>query len=360
MSNPFFSVIVCTARADHPFTHHRDWHVLDKIAENCQKQTFKDFELVLVDLLYHQRSGYFSDAASKYNFKITHIPDKKSVFQELKLPRISSSKNTGIIFSIGKHLIFSDDGQEWPEHALENLSQIANKGMGASCKYLIDEGNGPVECDSRWVAYGIAGTQKSKRVRAGSMGFFGGTLSMVSLKMMLSCNGWDEMFDGSRQLEDGEMAHRLGACGCLVTLNGEVDVVEHSMDKWGLDQNVVMPGVFLKCNGAYLYPFLFKLKRKHTFANDRIATDKELLSYTYGKCDFITSDGKCRVSKDYCLAKWKWITNPEGVDSASKMYSDNISFLRRVYCDSRLVFSLKEIKAAVAENAEAGSRILFG
>jgi len=61
MGSPFFSIIVCTARADHPFTYHRDWHVLDKIVESCQKQTFKDFELVLVSRYFiiavNQRVG---------------------------------------------------------------------------------------------------------------------------------------------------------------------------------------------------------------------------------------------------------------------------------------------------------------
>ena len=61
MTNPFFSVIVCTAREDYPFVHHPDWHVIDKILESCQRQAFKDFELIVVDLLYEYRSDYIEN-----------------------------------------------------------------------------------------------------------------------------------------------------------------------------------------------------------------------------------------------------------------------------------------------------------
>ena len=358
MSDPFFSIIVCTARVDHPFTYHRDWHVLDKIVENCQKQTFKDFELILVDLLYFHRSDYFKN--KDFGFKLLHIPDKKSIFRELKLPRISSSKNTGIIFSRGQHLVFSDDGQEWPEHAFESLSKIAKQGMGASCKYFVDEGSGPVESDSRWVAYGMAGTKKSKRVLASSMGFFGGTLSMVSRDAMLICNGWDEMFDGSRQLEDGDMAQRLGAYRCFVTLNGEVDVIEHKMDLWCSDARIFLPNVFLKCNGAYLYPIMFGSGKKRFTANERSITDHNLLSYTYGKCKMIARDERCSVSKDSCLGeKWHWTANPDDAKAVAEGRPEGIDFLKRVYQDSRLVFNLAAVRKFVAESADAARLLLF-
>jgi hypothetical protein len=361
VSRPVLSVIVCTARVDYPFVHHRDWHVLDKIVENCQKQTFKDFELIIVDLLYFHRPNYFSDAESKYNFKIIHIPDKKSIFRELKLPRISSSKNTGIIFSSGKHLVFSDDGQEWPDNALESLGIIARKRIGASCKFFKDEGGGPFEYDSRWVAYNIAGTRKSKCVNADLMGYFGGTLSMVSSDVMLVCNGWDEMFDGSRQLEDGDMAKRLGSYGCLMILNGEVEVVEHEMDSWVFNKDIVMPKVFLKCNGAYFYPIMFGRRKKRFIANDRLLTDEELMSYTHGKCRMISDGGLCNISNDNCLGKkWVWTTNPDDTRAVSEGRFNDIGFLKRVYQDKRLVFSLRKIRESVIGNRITKDELLFG
>ncbi len=357
---PFFSVIVCTARMDYPFIHHRDWHVLDKIVENCQKQTFKDFELIIVDLLHSYRPHHFDNAGSKYNFRIIHIPDKSGIFKELKLPRISSSKNTGIIFSSGTHLVFSDDGQEWPEYALGNLFRLARRSLGASCKYYRDCGSGPVETDSRWAAYKISGTTQSIRIKASDMGYFGGTLSMVLARYMLACNGWDEMFDGTRQLEDGDMAQRLGACGCFVVLNGDVSVVEHKMDTWHHDERVFMPGVILKCNGSYYYPMLFKGGRKRRIANSVLPTDDDLVSYTYSKCRMLTNKGLCSVSNADCLGRWKWNSNPGNELYSGRNLGGGIDFLKRVYQDSRLIFDLSSLQKQVLKDGIAGSGFILG
>jgi len=225
---PFFSVIVTTCRGDYPFVHHSDWHVLNKIAENLRRQTFRDFELIIVDLCWDLRMEWVDDVCNGdgFDFPILHIPDKDSVFRDLSLIRICSARNTGLLYARGKCVIFSDDGQEWSVDALERLHSWGENGAGATCRLHRDNGYGPIEIDSRWMSYQIEGTDKTKVVRADGIGYLGGTLSMVPLEAMLECNGWDEMFDGSRQLEDSDMAKRLGALNLKMALEGHPTCVE--------------------------------------------------------------------------------------------------------------------------------------
>ena len=357
-STPFFSIIVCTGREDYPFTHHPDWHVLGKILEACDGQTFRDFELVIVDLLHEYRSDYIEKVKGGFGFPILHIPDKKSIFRELKLPRICSAKNTGIIFSRGRYLVFSDDGQEWSRDSFENLHKWAEQGVGATCRWHLDKGAGPVNIDSRWVAHGMGGTSASKVVKAEAIGYFGGTLSMVLADTMLRCNGWDEMFDGTRQLEDGDMAQRLGIGGYRVALSGDPLVVEYAMSKWSTDRRIITENPFLKCNGSYWYPQLFGGRRR-LFVNVRLLTNEEIRSFTYNRCRMV-KDGRCAVSKDACLDKWRWYCNPPpgGDWNDETNRNEHFSYMKKVYQDSRLVFDIKRMRNSVIKEKTDWRKIL--
>lgn len=320
MDQPFFSVIVATCRGDHPFEHH-PWHVLEKIVENCKKQTLKDFELIIVDLLYDFRSDYFKDAV--LDFPLLHIVDKDSIFRDLMLTRICSARNTGLLFARGKFVIFSDDGQEWSEKAFEQLFSWAKGGIGATCRLFRDNGHGPYEIDSRWSAYQMEGTLRTKIVQADGIGYLGGTLSMVPMEAMITCNGWDEMFDGSRQLEDSDMARRLGVTGLRMALEGHPKVVEYKLK--GCDGQKYRSGIHAKCNGAYIYP-IWDAEPRRIMANTRLLNDEELDSFISGHCRRLDDFGKCKVSHDKCK------------------YEHNRRSLMNIYKDPRLVFDLEELR----------------
>lgn len=319
---PLFSVIVTTCRGDKPFLHKPDWHVLDKIVENCEKQTFRDFELIIVDLCWDLRMEW-SEGLGDMGFPILHIPDRSTIFRDLSLVRISASRNTGLIYARGDAVIFSDDGQEWSETAFELLKPWAENGAGSTCRLHRDNGNGPIEVDSRWVAYSIDGTLKTKVVLADGVGYLGGTLSMVPTKKMVECNGWDEMFDGARQLEDSDMARRLGATGLKMALEGHASVTEYSHNP--CSGHIHRCGLDAKCNGSYIYP-IWKAQPDRVVANDRILTDDELDMFMPGECTILTKGGICGTSKDRCEARW------------------NRRSLMNIYKDKRLVFDLAELR----------------
>jgi hypothetical protein len=347
---PFFSVIVCTCRGDKPFKHKSDWHVLDKIVENLERQTFRDFELIIVDLCWEFRMEWIDEwrnsTPEAQQFPVLHIPDKSSVFRDLGLIRISTAKNTGLLYARGDCVIFSDDGQEWSENALEALRRWGENDAGATCRLHRDNGRGPIEIDSRWMAHGIEGTLRTKVVRADGIGYFGGTLSMVPTARMLECNGWDEMFDGARQLEDSDMARRLGATGLKMALEGHPKCIEYAMNSCRADK--VRNHLATKCNGAYIYPIWDEEPEgpggqpTRIRANDKLLTDEQLDSFVSGCCPKLDYNGYCMVSKDECTKTWPRRS------------------LMNIYQDERLVFDLTELRKERSWETVSTDPLLFG
>jgi len=322
--NPFFSVIVATCRGSYPFLRFPKRHVIENIIENCKKQTCQDFELIIVDLLYDYRREEVAALCNNVSFPVLHVKDKSSIFRDLKLIRIAAAKNTGLLYARGKCVIFSDDGQDWSKDAFERIRPWGERGVGATCRLHRDKGDGPYEEDSRWAAYGINGSDRTKTVRADGVGYLGGTLSMVPLKAALKCNGWDEMFDGSRQLEDSDMAMRLGTTGLQIALEGHPRVVEHELS--GCAHGEVETGFFVKCNGAYIYPIWDRGKQSRTRANNKLLTEPQLDSFMRGKCWKLDGEGHCSVSGDLCEEEWD---DRELID---------------IYRDERLVFDLEKMR----------------
>ena len=320
---PFLSVVVTTCRDDFPMKHKPSLHVLALIVENCLKQNFADFELIVVDLMWKKRKNYLEKNFSDMPFPILHIPDKSSIFRDLSLTRICSARNTALLYARGHCVVFSDDCQDWSENAFERLHAWGQNGHGATIRFFRDKGRGAYEDDSRWVAHGINGTLRTKVVPASGIGYMGGTLSMCPLENMLECNGWDEMFDGSRQLEDSDMAKRLEVTGLQMALEGHAQVTEHTHD--ACSGHIHRFGVTVKCNGTYIYP-IWKAQPERVVANDRVLTDGEIDLFMPGECPILKPGGKCGTSGDKCESQWKRRS------------------LMNIYKDQRLVFDLRELR----------------
>ena len=324
---PLFSVVVATARENDAFKHHPDWRVLDKIVECCDRQAFRDFELIIVDVLYDYRPNYFKGL--KLSFPLLHIPDKKSPFKDFKLTRICAARNTGIMYARGKYVITGDDGEEWSTNAFEQFRAWLRRDMCVTGRLYRDNGKEVVSVDSRYVAYGIPEGGRAKVVRAGSAGYLGGTLTMTPVDSMLRCNGFDEIFDGSRQLEDSDLAYRLGAIRMRAALDPMIRVVEFEQTRWENDSRVFRTPPFLKCNGAYFYPIMHQKGRFE--ANKTRLSEETVATFLKGGCPKVDPRGFCSIGKGRCLDDWKWAQS-----------EDDLALLLRVYRDERLVFDLSE------------------
>jgi len=335
MSKPFFSLIVPTCRDAYPMPLHENKHIFQLIVENLVAQTFKSFELIVVDLLWDHRHQWFQENYPDLPFPVLHIPDKSSVFKDLGLQRICSSRNTGLIFARGACTIYSDDCQHWSPDALEHLHKWGKKGFGATVRLWRDVGEGPYEVDSRWAAHNIAGTNRTAFIPASNLGYFGGSLSMAPTQKFVEINGWDEMFDGSAQLEDTDMSKRLGAAGLKMALEGHPRCIEYE-HKACSSLSRAIRNVSSKCNGAWGFRFWNNMPQRIE-ANRRVMTDEEVKGFIEGQCVMLKQvDGqdKCGVSNHPCLDRF---ANKEMI---------------RMYQDMRLILPLGMLREnATWENA---------
>ena len=246
-----FSVVMHTCRHDNDSLPDP---VLKMMIDAMDRQLYQGgFELIIVDLLWSTRRKQFEELMQEIapRFPVLHIPDKSSPFKDRSLLRIATPKNTGIIFARGENVVFTDDCQVIPEDALASIYEHAYEGIGSTMAYekriLRSDGDDRVTgVDQRGNQLGIP-EGEFKRVPPRSIGFLGGTMSMLPMKVLLELNGWDEMFDGSRQLEDGDMIVRLAAAAQQMAYENRCRIVEYECGAYG---NVVVTRR-IKCNGAY-------------------------------------------------------------------------------------------------------------
>lgn len=224
-----------------------------------------EVELIIVDLLWENRKGQVPLTISSrmgQTIPVLHIPDKSSPFKDRGLLRIATPKNTGLIMATGTHVVFTDDCQVIPENALSLIAGWAEQGFGCTMSYekrilgVDGEDDRVTGVDQRGVHLGIPeGTGKVKPAR--DIGFLGGTMSMVPMETLRKVNGWDEMFDGSRQLEDADMIVRLAGAGQMMAYENTARIVEYECGAYG-DVVNTQP---VKCNGAYAQ-YVWGLGRK--------------------------------------------------------------------------------------------------
>jgi hypothetical protein len=141
---------------------------------------------------------------------------------------------------------------------------------------------------------------------------------MIPMETALQLNGWDEMFDGSRQLEDSDMCLRLTAFGQNMVYERRATVIEYEVGAY--DERVVVENAnnSIKCNGAYSS---FAWRQGRVAANALV--NQEAIKAMFWK--------NCRrlKSKDICTPYMSVCTNlgePELLDT--------------VYNDPRLVFNI--------------------
>ena len=251
-----FSVISHTCREDSP---RLPAPVLQMMVDSMVCQDYKgEFELIIVDLLWERRHEQFAEYLKLVNpkFPVLHIPDKPGPFKERSLLRISSPKNTGLMFARGTHVVFSDDCQVIPENALSLLEEWAQQGLGATFSYERRFRETPdvdyyvTGVDTRIEALETPpGTYRTGPAR--EVWFIGASVSMIPMRVIEAVNGWDEMFDGSRQLEDSDFLVRIDRTNMIeMAYDSRIRIVEYECGCGGSYGDVVDQRP-VKCNAAY-------------------------------------------------------------------------------------------------------------
>ncbi|CAN0010341.1 unnamed protein product, partial [Chrysoparadoxa australica] len=99
--NPFFSIILPT---------YNRAHLIEKTVDHILSQTFKDFELIIID-----------DASTDKTLEVLNaIQDSRVMVlkNEVNLER-SRSRNKGIDHAKGEWIAFCDSDDHWRTHHLE-------------------------------------------------------------------------------------------------------------------------------------------------------------------------------------------------------------------------------------------------
>jgi len=302
---PRLSFIMITARSDFPYLNHPDLNVFTPTLESFRKQTFTDFEWIIVDALYEQRKDYFKDM--KLPFKVKHIPAQPNLWIEQGMPGICAQYNKGIIYADGELLFFTGDSHMATPDFMENMNSYYTQGYFPLAWYMYDHSrsepsfSAEVSEEKHKLAYpdrtttpipynilGYTGKSVSIEHRYTSkfqdpnttMAFahwgwwFG--ISSASLEAMLKINGFNQNFDGDRMLLDCDVGSRLQLAGYGQRLalfrNFFLTRIPTDVNVW--NQTIKKVGATIKCN----LPLIWHSRAFERYRANTIAlTDEDIV-----------------------------------------------------------------------------------
>jgi glycosyltransferase involved in cell wall biosynthesis len=79
---------------------------LDVLFDSLERQTCRDFELVLVDNIHQYRAELVAERAKQYSFPVVHVPPRENPFPKVCYCR---TMNTGILHASGSALLYLCD-----------------------------------------------------------------------------------------------------------------------------------------------------------------------------------------------------------------------------------------------------------
>jgi len=293
-----------TARDDYAILGCPDLHIFEPLIRSLNKQTFKNFELIIVDSLHKYRN---ISSLDDVNFNFKHIPPKQCIWLDLGMFHSANNFNTGLIHAEGELIVKIDDCMEIKnEDHMDILWSWYNKGFiplqtymyyfkGKPAIYrenlvneIIDLGNfsnvaknllinnwsdnvykkGELIKDTRLNQF------KTQTKTVTHEWYYG--VSSVTLADAINVNGYDETMDGCRGLEDIDFGSRLEMYGISpFIIDKELMLIEHIHDD--LSKKAIKRRINFR-NG---YP-IYYLSRKHNrhIANKHIF-DKEEIDFIH-------------------------------------------------------------------------------
>lgn len=262
------SIIMSTARDNFPIIGMPNLHLFHPTIESLKSQSFKDFEMIVVDGLYHLRSNLFEgkdgslfglfdkkELKAKYGFEIKHIPvEHNSIHNhgfwlDHRRWNVCGQLNSCLIHARGQLVVRLDDCCEFDSEYLKRIWDSYLSGLwlqGMHIRYL--EGK-PARLDNTYRNIGYETSIKADLLGEGSEErkkrddilksifgegglirdtrwktvvekggrIFGEAIpaswlygySCFELESALRINGFDERFDGQKSLEDSDFGSRL-------------------------------------------------------------------------------------------------------------------------------------------------------
>jgi len=255
---PDISVIMATARRDYPIIGLPDMHLFEPTIRSLVRQTFKDFELIIVDALYGKRER---QDFSKLPFPVKYVPPHPShgFWVDRGLWGVAGMLNTALLYAEGELVVRIDDCSEFKEWFLERIWEAYQSGYfplamhiryhagkparvneeylrsGYEARYAISMdtedrvtllrriyGENGIVRDTRWPV-----VEKAGKMIAPPEWFYG--YSSFTLEAALKINGFNELFDGVKGQEDQDFGIRLDMAGYrnVLLLDKDLWVIEH-------------------------------------------------------------------------------------------------------------------------------------
>jgi len=343
------SVLIPTARGSHSVIGLPEAHILGSCIESLKRQTFRDFELVVVDSLIDRRPDMFRGdpfSADKLPFPVKHIPvhPKHRFWLDRGRWNVCGALNTGIMHSEGDLLVRVDDCSEFDEGYLQRCWDGYQSGYFPLAMHTRYRHGRQAYCDEEYGREGYEAGRQGKesfekrfnpgdpirdtrwpRVEAsgGSMigaddWFYG--YSAFSLEAALKVNGYNEMMDGQKSLEDVDFGVRLVTAGYgkMFLLSTEHTVIEHEHEP--IPSDVVDPSMKpIVCNYAVMK--LFK-ERGWYRSNGRTLSQEDL---EYVRAESLRSP--CSIHEDFyeddCAGEsfQLWASHPPIFDLREERFS---------------------------------------
>jgi len=298
------SVIMATARSNYPIIGLPNIHVLQPTMHSLEKQAFKDFELIIVDALYPLKREWIE--RRKWSFPVKYVPvhPNHRFWLDRKRWNVCGALNTGILYAEGELLVRVDDCSEFKPDFLAKFWEGYKSGyfpLAMHIRYLAGK---PAKINKEYFEkgyeaknsntfeqidrkellkrlYGEEGLVRDTRYpivkRYGKMiapHNWGYGYTSFSLEAALKINGFDELFDGDKSLEDVDFFSRLYMAGYknMRLLDVNLQVIEHEHEpipKEIIDRNVKP----IKCNYAI---YLLNRKKNRWRANCEKLTDEDV------------------------------------------------------------------------------------
>lgn len=244
-NNPFITVTVPTVRVGG----------LDILFEGLRSQTWRNFELVLVDGLYKQRKDIVASMAEKCHFKVKHVEAVDNPFPVTAYCRYA---NTSLLWAEGEIVLHLTDytalaPNSLETHAIHHLGNSRNIGLMGPHKYYElpkvnpafpgykNEDTAQYVSDLKagkldrvlWSLFEDRGPYSTKpdlETNAGDLKLnfvFGEVVAEMfhaknescALEALLEVNGWDEALDGAHGYQDTDIANRMRMNGMRWLVN---------------------------------------------------------------------------------------------------------------------------------------------
>jgi len=306
---PKISVILATARGDYPMLGRPDTFIFEPTLRSLAAQTFREFEVIIVDALQGSRPWSPEMAAFDRLPPIPWIAFPDSPWYRAGYIAISAPKNEAIRHCNAPLVVSIDDCCEFGPDFLATIWKLWRQRLLGTA--LVEHYRGGKQSDRDHREHWIHGRQTMIQQAAGYTAF--------PLSAALEVNGYDEGFDGAKTLEDVDFSRRLQMLGYRFALHRGLRVIEHehgdvAPEAFPGPGNVARGDRSIKCNAVHQR---IMVNRGTYRANDCPYTDEEWALFG-PPCGLYSGAGRCQLSPHPC----NWLKTPGDPDGGSWIGAD--------------------------------------